>query len=485
MAGSSSILSNFIWRFLERIGAQSVTFIVSLILARILDPQAYGTIALVLVFTEILNVFIDNGIGNSLIQKKDADDTDFSSVFYFNIVLCSILYLILYLAAPYISFFYKNSLLTPLLRVCGLTVIISGFKNIQIAYVSRHMQFKKFFFSTLGGTIVAAITGIVMALKGYGVWALVSQYLINTFIDTIILWITVPWRPKLLFSIKRLKSLISYGWKLLASSLLETVYTRARQLIIGKIYSQEDLAYYNKGDSFPYHIASNINSSINSILFPSMSAVQDEREKVKEITKKAITISAYVIMPMMAGLAACAPRLVSVLITDKWLPCVPYLQISCIIFAFYPLQVANLNAIKAVGRSDYYLKLEIIKKVVGITVLILTMRISVMAIALGLLASDFIDQIINSWPNKKLINYPYLEQIKDMAPSIIMSLAMAGAVYGMNYLPLFSSMKSQILALIIQIISGVAIYLLLSVVFKNRNLAYIMNSAKRILKRDK
>ncbi len=485
MAGSSSILSNFIWRFLERIGAQSVTFIVSLILARILDPQAYGTIALVLVFTEILNVFIDNGLGNSLIQKKDADDTDFSSVFYFNILLCSVLYLILYLSAPIISNFYSNSLLTSLLRVCGLTVIISGFKNIQIAYVSKHMQFKKFFFSTLGGTIVAAITGIVMALKGYGVWALVFQYIINTFIDTVILWITVSWRPKLLFSTKRLKSLISYGWKLLASSLLETVYTRARQLIIGKIYSQEDLAYYNKGETFPSHIGTNINSSINSILFPSMSAVQEDKKRVKEITKKAITISAYVMMPMMAGLAACAPRLVSVLITDKWLPCVPYLQISCIIFAFYPLQVANLNAIKAVGRSDYYLKLEIIKKVVGITVLILTMRISVMAIALGLIVSDFIDQIINSWPNRKLIDYPYFEQIKDMAPSIIMSLVMAGAVYGMNYLSLFSSMKSQVLALIIQIITGVAVYLLLSVVFKNRNLTYIIESVKKIIRKDK
>ena len=361
-------VSGLIWRFMERCGAQGVNFVVSIILARLLAPELYGTIALITVFTAILEIFVDSGMGNALIQKKDADDVDFSSVFYFNMLMCVVLYGVMFISAPYIAKFYKDSELTPIVRVMSLVLIISGLKNVQQAYVSRTMQFKRFFFATLGGTIVAAVVGIWMAYEGYGVWALVAQNLVNKVIDTTVLWFTVKWRPKLLFSIKRLKGLVSYGWKLLASSLLDTVYNNLRQLIIGKLYSSSDLAFYNRGKQFPNFVITNINTSIDSVLFPAMSSQQDDTERVRSMTRRSIKISSYIMWPLMMGLAFTATSIVSLVLTDKWLPCVPFLRIFCFVYVFFPIHTANLNAIKAMGRSDLFLKLEVIKKVIGLIV---------------------------------------------------------------------------------------------------------------------
>ena len=274
---NSKVLTNFIWRFAERSGAQLVTFIVSIVLARLLMPEDYGTIALVTVFTTIMQVFVDSGLGTALIQKKDADDLDFSSVFYFNFVVCIILYSAMFFTASFIAAFYKMPELTPVVRVISLTIVISGVKGVQQSYVSRNMLFKRFFFATLGGTIFSAFLGIAMAYAGFGVWAIVAQQLSNTAIDTLILWITVKWRPKLMFSWKRLKSLLGFGWKMLCSALLETVYNNLRSLLIGKVYSSADLAYYNEGNKFPNLIVTNINTSIDSVLLPAMSKEQDDK----------------------------------------------------------------------------------------------------------------------------------------------------------------------------------------------------------------
>jgi len=405
MQSSNSTIYNFIWRFAERCGAQLVSFIVSIVLARILVPEDYGTIALVTVFTAILQVFVDSGLGTALIQKKEADDLDFSSVFYFNLVVCVILYIGMFVASPYIAAFYGDDTLTPIIRVLSLTIIISGVKGIQQAYVSRNMLFKRFFFSTIGGTIFSAILGIGMAYAGFGVWALVVQQLSNTAIDTLILWITVKWRPKKLFSWSRLKVLLSFGWKLLVSSLLDTGYNNLRNLIIGKMYSSADLAFYNQGDKFPKVIVTNINTSIDSVLLPTMSNVQDDKERVKQMTRRAIKTSTYVMAPLMMGLAFCAEPIVSLVLTDKWFPCVPFLRIFCITYMFWPVHTANLNAINAMGRSDWFLRLEITKKIMGMTILLSTMWFGVMAMAYSLLLSSVLSQIINSWPNRKLLGY--------------------------------------------------------------------------------
>lgn len=467
------VFSNFIWRFAERCGAQLVTFIVSIVLARILTPSDYGTIALVTVFTTILQVFIDSGLSTALIQKKDADHLDFSSVFYFNFVICIILYLIMFVSAPFIADFYKDSSLVSIVRVISLTLIISGVKGVQQSYVSRHMLFKRFFFSTLGGTIFSAILGIIMAYAGFGVWAIVFQQLSNNAIDTLILWITVKWRPIKKFSWSRLKNLLSFGWKMLASSLLDTVYNNLRNMIIGKLYTSADLAFYNQGDKFPKLIVTNINTSIDSVLLPTMSNEQDNHVRVKDMTRRAIKISTYIMAPLMIGLAFCAKPIVQIVLTDKWLPCVPYLQIFCISYLFWPIHTANLNAIKAMGRSDLFLKLEVIKKFMGMILLLITMNISVMAMAYSLLISGLISQVINSWPNRYLLKYSYIDQIKDILPNIVMALIMGGFVYFISYLNL-----PILVSLVVQILSGGIIYLILSILTKNDSFIYLINILK-------
>ena len=480
MTSRRKVFSNFIWRFLERSGAQIVTFVVSIVLARLLDPVVYGTVALVTVITTILQVFVDSGLGNALIQKKNADDTDFSTVFYFNILVCAVLYMALFFAAPFIAKFYEMPELTPVIRVLGTILIISGVKNVQQAYVSKHLLFKRFFWATLGGTISAAVVGIWMAYKGYGVWALVAQYLVNAAMDTIILWITVKFRPKLLFSWKRLGGLFKYGWKLLVSALLDTGYNELRALIIGKKYSSEDLAFYNKGAQFPKVIATNINSSIDSVLLPVMSEEQDNRERVKMMTRRAIKTSSFILWPLMMGLVACAEPIVSLLLTDKWLPCVLFMRVFCITYAFYPIHTANLNAIKAMGRSDLFLILEIIKKAIGLGLILGFMWISVEAMAYSCIISSICSQIINSWPNKKLLKYSYIEQLKDILPSIGLSLFMAGCVYCIGFLHL-----NNWLTLLIQVPLGAIIYILGAKLFKFEAFGYLLSTAKGFFKKHK
>lgn len=472
------IMSNFIWRFLERCGAQGVTLIVSIVLARLLDPKVYGTVALVTVFTTIMQIFVDSGMGNALIQKKDADDLDFSSVFYFNVCMCSVLYLIMFFAAPFIASFYKMPELTSVIRVLSFILVISGVKNVQQAYVSRHLMFKKFFFATLGGTIGAAVVGILMAYLGYGVWALVAQMLFNAIVDTIILWITVKWRPKKMFSFNRLKGLFSFGWKLLVSALLETIYNNLRQLIIGKVYTKDDLAFYNNGEKYPQYLVNNINAAIDSVLLPTMSNEQDHPERVKSMTRRAIKTATFIIMPLMVGFAVCARPIISLLLTDKWLPCVPYLRIFCISCAFWPIHTANLNAIKAMGRSDLFLKLEIIKKIIGIIAIVSTMWISVMALAYSMLAISFISQVVNAWPNKKLLNYSYSEQIKDILPQIGLSLLMGIIVYSLSFLHL-----SALITLILQVPVGMIVYIIGSRFFHIESFEFIISVLKSFRKK--
>lgn len=475
---NKNVVNNFIWRFAERCGAQAVTLIVSIVLARILTPGDFGTVSLVMVFTTIMQVFVDSGLGTALIQKKDADDLDFSSVFYFNFAVCLILYAVMFMAAPLIAGFYNDTALILIIRVISLTIIISGVKGIQQSYVSRNMLFKRFFFATLGGTIFSAFLGIGMAYAGCGVWSIVAQQLSNTAIDTLILWVTVKWHPKKMFSWKRLKGLLSYGWKLLISSLLDTVYNNLRNLIIGKIYTSADLAYYNQGDKFPKVIVTNINASIDSVLLPSMAGEQDHRERVKSMTRRAIKTSTYIMAPLMMGLMFCAESVVKLLLTDKWLPCVPYLRIFCFTYMFWPIHTANLNAIKAMGRSDLFLKLEIVKKIMGLTLLLLTMRISVMAMAYSLIVSGICSQVINSWPNWKLLDYNYFEQMRDILPSIVIALLMGIIVYFVGLLRL-----PTIIVLFIQLIAGAAIYIGTSALLHLEEFEYLFGMIKSFRKR--
>ena len=385
-------------------------------------------------------------------------------------------YMGMYFAAPFIAGFYGDSQLTAVVRVLSLTLIISGVKNVQQAYVSRNMLFKRFFFATLGGTAGAAAIGIVMAYMGFGVWALVVQQLFNATVDTLILWITVRWRPRKLFSLQRLKGLFSYGWKLLLSSLLDTGYSNISQLIIGKRYSSADLAYYNRGRQFPNFIVSNINSSIDSVLFPVMSDAQDNPEDVKQMTRRAIKTSVYIMAPLMMGLAFTADTVVRLVLTDKWMECVPFLRIFCVTFLFWPIHTANLNAIKAMGRSDMFLKLEVIKKIMGMLLLLSTMWFGVMAMAYSMLVSSVLSQIINSWPNRKLLRYSYISQLKDIMPSILIAVFMGICVLCVSLLPL-----SAFFTLFIQVVLGAGIYIGMSAALKIDSFLYLWSLLRRFI----
>lgn len=470
------VFSNFFWRFFERIANQVLMVLVTIILARLLLPAVFGQVALLMVFITVMQVFIDSGMGTALIQKKDADDLDFSTVFFFNIAVCLFLYIGMLLAAPFIADFYKMPELVPVLRVLSVTLIISGVRNIQQAYVSRNLLFKKFFYATLGGTIGGAVIGIWMAYDGYGVWALVAQNLFTAAVGTIILWYTVDWRPKLIFSLQRLKGLFSYGWKLLVSALLDTGYNNLASLVIGKLYTSADLAFYDRGRQFPNLIVNNINVAIDSVLLPTMSAQQDNRERVRAMTRRAIQISTYLMMPVMMILAVCAEPIVRLILTEKWLPSVFFLRIFCFAFAFWPVHTANLNAIKAVGRSDLFLKLEIAKKAVGLCALLATMRISVEAMALSLLVTTFTSQLINSWPNKELLDYRYIDQVKDMLPQITLSCVMGVIVYFVQFFQ-----GSDFLILLIQISLGIIVYLFASWLLHIDSFNYVINVAKGYL----
>lgn len=319
-----------------------------------------------------------------------------------------------------------------------------------------------------------------MAFGGAGVWALIAQQVINLTVDTIILWITVKWRPELKFSFERLKGLFNFGWKLLVSSLIDSVYTNIRQLIIGKVYSSADLAQYNRGRQFPNLIVQNVNTSIDSVLLPAMSNVQDDKERVKSMTRRSIKVSTYIMAPLMMGLAFVGEPLVRLVLTEKWLPSVFFMRVFCISFMFYPIHTANLNAIKAMGRSDLFLKLEIVKKTLGMIALLSTIWISVEAMAYSLLATSFVNQVVNSWPNKKLLDYGYRQQMKDLIPGVILALFMGFCIYPIQWLGL-----PDILTLLLQAIAGVVIYLVGSIVFKLDSFIYLWNIIKPYINRRK
>lgn len=467
--------TNMLWRFAERTGAQIVSFIVSIIIARIVGPSAYGIVAIVNVFTNILFVFVDSGLGNSLIQKKDSDDLDFSTVFLTNIFICVILYFILFLVAPFIASFYSNGDLISITRVAGLTLLLSSVKNVQQAYVSKYLLFRKFFFATLIGTILSAIFGVTLALLGFGVWALVLSGLINNFVDTVVLWTSVKWRPNITFSFGRLKRLLSFGSRILLANLLQVFYSNIYDLFIGKRYSSSDLAYFNKGRQLPNLLVNSVDDSINSVLLPILSYKQEDVPAIRRMTKRALKINVYIMTPIMVGLFAVSEPLVRVLLGVEWMPMVPFLRIFSLIQVFRPFATSNLSAMKALGRSDLFFKLEIVKDAVGISILLLSLKYGPFGIAVGLLITTILTQIINSTPNKWLIGYSFLNQICDTLPIMLLSIIMGGLVY---LILLFRF--NDIVTVILQCLTGAAVYVSLSMIFKVDSFFYILDKVSNV-----
>lgn len=475
----SKILSGLVWTFAERICAQLVSFIISIILARLLLPEEYGVITLVLVFINIANVFVTDGFGQSLIQKNDADKKDFSTIFTISIVLSIILYIFLFFSSTYIAKIYDIPLLSPIIKVLSLKIPISALSTMQHAYVSKNMLFKKFFYSTLFGTLISGCIGIFMAYLGFGVWALVAQYLLNTCIDTLVLFFTIPWKPSFSFPTKNTKPLIKYAWRLTAMGLINTGYSELRNIMIGKKYTTSELAYYNRGDQFPSLVIKNVNTSIGNVMFPVFSKINDNIEELKRIGRKTMKMTTFIIFPLLIFLFMMAKPIVNVVLTDKWLLCVPFLQVNCLFWMTQPLQTTNLQIIKATGRSDLCLKLEILKKIIGIFLLITSIPFGVMAVAISSVFTSWLSMFINMIPNKSLIKYSVFEQIKDLFPEIVLSLITGLGIYLINFLPCINLIK-----IFLGFIGGAIIYFSVAYYFKMEALLSIINFIKNIRRKN-
>lgn len=468
------VIYSLIWKFLERCGTQGTQFVIQIVLARILAPKDYGILAILMAFIAFANIFVQSGLNTALIQKKDADDADFSSVFWFSLIIAFVLYIMLFFFAPIVSNFYKNENLTSVLRVLSLMLFFGALNSVQNAMVSKTMQFKRLFFSSMGGAIGSGIVGIFTAYKGFGVWALVFQQLANNFLIVLILWFTVKWRPKLVFSLKKIKQLFSYGWKLLVGYVLGTSYTQIYSLVVGKVFSSSDLGLFNRGEQFPVVIASNLDGSIQSVMLPALSSHKDNISEVKRLARRSIRTSSYVLLPCMLGMAAVAKNLVFVLLGEKWLPCVPYLQLACLYFALYPIHTANLTAVNAIGRSDMYLKLEIIKEIERIAILVITVPFGILAMAVGRVATGVIETFIDAHPNKKILDYGYVEQMEDILPSVLASGCMAVLVFFIGFLPL-----PRLICLLLQITTGITLYFFISKIFKIEAFNYFIETFRQ------
>jgi teichuronic acid exporter len=472
----TSVLSSLFWKLLERGGVSGVQFIVQIILARLLLPEDYGIIALIVVFVSLSQTFVESGLGTALIQKKHITDVDYSSVFYLTLGIALVFYCLLFLASPLIAAFYNQPLISSVLRILGLTLFFGAVNTIQNAVIARNFQFRKLFISSLGAVLLSGVVGIVMAYTGYGVWALVAQQLTSITALCLIMWFTVKWRPKLLFSFTSAKELFTFGWKLLLSRLINVTYINLSSLIIGKLYPANMLGYYTKGRDFPHALVGNINSSIQSVMFPAYSKCQDDRPLVKQIMRRALVTSSFLIFPAMAGLAAIAEPLVELLLTEKWLVAVPFLQIFCAVYALWPIHTVNLQAINALGRSDVYLKLEIATKFVGVCMLAVTVPIGIYAMALSMIVTGIITTFINAYPNKILLDYSFSEQWKDLIPNLMLSLIMFGIVYSILFLDL-----PIWVTFILQIVVGVSVYVGLAWLLKLESLVYVINTIKDYL----
>lgn len=477
IVGSNSVFNNFAWKLAERTSSQGVSFVVSVVLARILLPEEFGVIAMIQIFILFAQCFIVSGFSSSLIQKKDADDLDFSTIFYCSLVVSLVLYVALFFCSPLIADFYNLPLLEDVTRVYGITLLISAYNSIQQAWVARHMRFKLMFYSTLIGNIISGIAGIILAYCGFGVWALVAQVIFSLLINTIVLEVLIDWSPKLVFSFKRARPLMIYGSNILGSSLISTLYFQLRQLLIGKFYNATDLAFYNRGLQLPEVVGSNLDDSLGQVLFPVLSNFSNSPATVKDLTRRAMQVTSYALFFAMSLMLTIAEPLIRVLLTDKWIECVPYFQITCLTVMLRTISNSNLQSYKAVGRSDIVLKLEIIKKPVGFLLIILAFKISVLALAITAPVYGLYSAFVNMSYNKNILGYTIKEQFADLRPAFLLCCLMLCVTIPINLLDISDYLKIAFTLMI-----GMLIYISFSILFQVKSFLYIKDIIKNTIK---
>ena len=472
------------WVLMERFSTQLVTFGAGIILARLLSPTDYGTVALLTIFTAIAGVLADSGFGNALIQKKDADELDFNSVFYLSLGLASILYAILFVIAPWVADFYDIPELSKILRTISISLFFNSINSIQNAELNRKLLFHLSFRISLFSTSASVITGLALAFMGYGVWTLVWMTLVGGFVGVIARWWFIAWRPRLMFSVQALKPLFKYGWKLTVSALLDTGFNNLYGLIIGKCYSRADLSFVNKGRHLPELMMANVNGTLGQVAFPALAKIQDDRIKVRETMRRMMVVSTFFVFPLMMLLAITTKNAILLLYGEKWLSAAPYAMIACFSFALWPFHTINLQGIQAIGRSDVFLKLEVVKKTLALIVLVLFLSKSVLIWCLAVaFVSSPLSVVINSWPNRKLLNYTLWMQVRDVLPVTLVCAVVAIPIAAINFIPVCSQ-YARFGLLVLQTIVMVVFFLGIAFLFRLRGLREVCVIVRdRILKK--
>ena len=436
----SKVAKGAVWTLLEKLSTQAVSFIVGMILARLLTPEDYGTVALTGIFFAVASVLVDSGFGSALIQKKDADDLDFNSVFHLQLFLSVLAYAALFCVAPLIADFYNTPELKAIVRVSALSFFFNAVNGIQGAELTKKMLFHLSFRVSLITCFTSAVCGITLASLGYGVWALVWSSLITVMVGTIARWFIIAWRPRMMFSFARLKPLFSYGWKMAVTGLSDQIFSNINSLLIGKFYLKSDVAFVNKGRALPSLAMNQINGTLGRVSFPALVLLQDDRVKLREAMRRMMRCSTFLVFPMMIGVAVCSYSWVRLLYGEKWTPAVPYMILSCFTFALWPFHTINLRGIIALGRSDILLFLEIIKKSAILIVILSCFRLGVFPwMAISAFALGPFSLIVNSWPNKRLLNYTIGMQLRDVLPTILVCCAQAMVMIGVGYVADFTA----------------------------------------------
>jgi len=463
-------IKGLFWSSVERFSVQAVQLIIQILIARILSPADFGVIGMLAIFIAISQSFIDSGFSNALIRKTNRTEADISTVFYFNIVVGFVFYFILFFCAPIIAEFYKTPVLVPITRVLALGIVFNSLAIVQRALLTAKVDFKTQAKASFTSVVISGAVGLYLACNGYGVWSLAIQTVTNGFLNTVMLWILTKWKPSLIFSITSFKEMFSFGSKLLLSGLIDTTYRNIYTLVIGKIYSANDLGCYTQANNFASFPSSNLTGIIGRVTYPLLCELQNDDERLRYTYRKYLKLSAYIIFPLMIGLAALASPLLKMLLTDKWSDAIILLQIICLSMMWYPIHAINLNLLQVKGRSDLFLRLEIIKKVVGITILCITIPFGVAWMCVGNIFTSIFCLAINTHYTGKLINLGFLKQMKDLFPSLLYSLSMGALV-----MLVIQCFGNNIVKLVLGCIAGLVYYFVISLITKSQELKDIFS----------
>ncbi|MBR5176823.1 MAG: lipopolysaccharide biosynthesis protein [Bacteroidales bacterium] len=481
MASSQTLKNKTIkgvfWQTVQKASSQLASFVVSVVLARMLSPDDFGVIAMTYIFMNIANVLVDCGLGSSLVQKKETDDLDINSVFYFSMGVSVFLYLLLFICAPMIARLYHNVLLVEIIRVLGLGLLFSSAISVQSAIILKQMDFKKLFYNSLISTILSGIIGLTMAFLGFGIWSLVAQTISNSAISVVTLFYLTRWRPRLTFSFTRLKGLYKFGLNYMGANLFGTFFNELKGFLIGIRYQPADLAFFNRGDTIPKLINGNITGTVSSVLFPAISKLQDDKAAVKSAMQKSMMTTTFIIAPLLTILIASADSVIPALYSYKWAEAIPFLQILGFGYLFSVLGSVNLLAMNAIGRSDVTLILEFVKKPVFLFILLYTIKISPMALAIGTSAYALYATSVNALPNKKLIGYSYREQLHDILPQLFLAFGVGCIAF------LIGRMNWNCwLSLFVQWGVGISLYIGFAILVKMESYQYVKETALDFLK---